>query len=335
MDKSNFDKLYSDIFIGISDVKDEFPTNLYHYTDASALHGMLSKDEIWATDNRFMNDKTEFVHGINLFEKILRESEDSSNLTKSMMNVLNRLSGDSFSGILFHALRSLKQEYLDDDEEYDESIEDYSRELFNNKNSYYIVCFTEKNDDLSQWRGYGASGGGFSVGFKIDCDLVKCTNKELVRIIYDECEQIKLINILINNIHKIYDSYYKKELINKIVMLAIITYSVEKLCLRFKNESYKDEKEWRMIYVVRTLNNEFLVDEILNELMFRVRNDCIIQYIPIKFKELSSDKLNLINKLICGPSSNINFSVIALKQLKDKYKYSFSIAKSKIPFRST
>jgi hypothetical protein len=41
----------------------KIPAEVWHYTTLPALEGILSSGKIWATDVRFTNDKTEFIHG--------------------------------------------------------------------------------------------------------------------------------------------------------------------------------------------------------------------------------------------------------------------------------
>jgi hypothetical protein len=55
-----------------SDVPDE----LFHYTDAAGLIGILAnKGELWASDARCMNDTRELEHGNELLRQALRENE--------------------------------------------------------------------------------------------------------------------------------------------------------------------------------------------------------------------------------------------------------------------
>jgi len=58
---------------------------LYHYTTISGLNGILSSGKVWASDCRYLNDRNELVHAINL--------------------LLNRLEGDT-KKMLEYALSS-------------------------------------------------------------------------------------------------------------------------------------------------------------------------------------------------------------------------------------
>ena len=50
----------------------EIPQILYHYTDANAFLGIITKKEIWASHVRFMNDYTEFKFAIDKFKDLIK-----------------------------------------------------------------------------------------------------------------------------------------------------------------------------------------------------------------------------------------------------------------------
>ena len=40
---------------------------LYHYTSISALNGILTSRNVWASDCRFLNDQKELINAIDIF----------------------------------------------------------------------------------------------------------------------------------------------------------------------------------------------------------------------------------------------------------------------------
>ena len=60
-----------EILKSILDIK--IPQILYHYTDANAFAGIITKKEIWASHIRFMNDYTEFKFAIDKFKDLIEE----------------------------------------------------------------------------------------------------------------------------------------------------------------------------------------------------------------------------------------------------------------------
>lgn len=56
---------------------------------------------------------------------------------------------------------------------------------------YFIVCFTENGDQLSQWRAYANDGLGYAVGFRSSAHWSTGFTRPVLleRVIYDETEQ--------------------------------------------------------------------------------------------------------------------------------------------------
>jgi hypothetical protein len=50
------------------------PAILYHYTAADGLLGMLQSHQIWATNVRFINDRSELDYGINLVCRVFERA---------------------------------------------------------------------------------------------------------------------------------------------------------------------------------------------------------------------------------------------------------------------
>lgn len=70
----------------------------------------------------------------------------------------------------------------------------------------YVVCFSEKMDCLSQWRGYADDGKGISIGFckKMLESLPKIMHHNLSfsKVIYDEKQQEKYVNKVVKEIFR-------------------------------------------------------------------------------------------------------------------------------------
>ncbi len=122
------------------------PETLYHYTTVEGLLGIVRSRSLWVSDVEFMNDAQELRFGrpelrAALVEQADRlcppESEDSpdcsrATLLRSAAEHLDQPAG-IFASRQWHAV--------------------------------YVACFCESEDLLSQWRGYGSSGG-FAIGFR-------------------------------------------------------------------------------------------------------------------------------------------------------------------------
>jgi hypothetical protein len=47
---------------------DDFPECLYHYTSGAAFMNILTSNELWFADFRYLNDLSEMRYGIDLFK---------------------------------------------------------------------------------------------------------------------------------------------------------------------------------------------------------------------------------------------------------------------------
>lgn len=105
---------------------------LFHYTGTTGLKGILSTKKLWATDSNFLNDTSEGT----IPDEILR-----------------RLSGMTST---YGLHMDLAQEWL----------ENKKKEI--PKSRYFVTCFCQHHDLLSQWRGYSTGLTGYALGFKED-----------------------------------------------------------------------------------------------------------------------------------------------------------------------
>jgi hypothetical protein len=110
------------------------PDFLWHYTDGAGALGILEGCALWATHALFMNDASELRLAYPLLEEALRIAEE-------------RQEGNEILRLVAAALSVMVSPTA---QERDPEI--------------YAVCFCEDGDLLSQWRGYGMVGTGYSIG---------------------------------------------------------------------------------------------------------------------------------------------------------------------------
>jgi hypothetical protein len=107
------------------------PPILYHYTSMQGLLSIVEKGRIWATHIRYLNDSSEIM---TMWNGVLRRLEHRRDCAKSDEDAQRA------SEIIkaAHGRRSLNE---------------------------FVASFSEKGDDLSQWRAYCPAGSGVSIGF--------------------------------------------------------------------------------------------------------------------------------------------------------------------------
>src|SRR5207247_6603227 len=137
--------------------------------------GIVGGNTLWATNALFLNDEGELRHTAAMVTRLYHREieredgplEDPESITGVIRDFLHRISHLNNTG------------------------------WFNV--DAYVVCFCEADDLLSQWRGYGDRGGGFSIGFNPSavlntaCTMTPDCKASLGRVLYDESEQFTRI----------------------------------------------------------------------------------------------------------------------------------------------
>lgn len=141
---------------------------LYHYTSIDGFLGILDSDCIRATHIRYLNDSREFVDAFEHMGGLVDHLVIEFDRCKADLSRALEGAGDRFSGE-FERLRDSLRAGLG---EFLHSI----NSPLSGRSGAYIVSFTddpalesnaggEPGDRLSQWRAYGGSGRGVSLGF--------------------------------------------------------------------------------------------------------------------------------------------------------------------------
>lgn len=261
------------------------PSVLFHYTNQEGLLGIVNNKEIWSTKAHYLNDSKEFSYAIELVDEVLNSREYLAN--DIAQELKNRIS-------------------------YIETV------------NICVTSFTKNGDLLSQWRGYGGRGVGYSIGFNGD-ELKLLANAQhfiLCPVIYERESQILLVREIVDRwlegdhqvdgLTPIQDAPAEFE--DYFAMLAPI----------FKDPSFQEEEEWRLISPM--LNCD------LDRFSFRAGRYSLVPYYRFSLEEPTIQFS--LSKIIVGPSPMQDLSKLAL----DSYMYSKGIEQlpttlSKIPFR--
>jgi hypothetical protein len=115
---------------------------LYHYTDQTGLLGIIESRSLWATNISYMNDATEFGLSVRLIrDRLLAELETKIEPGRSPETDTGHLNERQ------NRARELLKHTVSD------------------ASPIHVICFCEKGDLLSQWRGYAGAGYGYSLAF--------------------------------------------------------------------------------------------------------------------------------------------------------------------------
>lgn len=269
------------------------PKTLYHYTTARGLMGILDQKKIWATHINFLNDKKEFIDALNEFKKQTENLRPKVRTPTVTVPPHGSMTENSPTKI------------------YDDVLEF----LQIMETVVYVTAFSEKPDQLSQWRGYCANGAGFSIGFNLAKlkELLKRapgTDILLKKCIYDPRIKKAKMELIIKAAEStnLRDRHFDT-LVSKMMMIAPF----------FKDESFKEEREWRLAFIPGGEN------------LFREGDTLIIPYVEFDLKD-ENGKLPIDN-IVIGPTLNMKESHASLEMVLNKHKISATIEESNIPYR--
>ncbi len=244
---------------------------LFHYSSLKGLHGIVTSKSIWATHYMFLNDSTEYTYGIGLAKTMLKKF-----IKEESKNFCCKLSYDEMKAI--------------------EDREDYIKNI-----PVFVSSFCEDGDLLSQWRGYSGVEG-VSIGF--DFSKLKDTFKNknlgfyLTECVYKEEEQLKMMDRFWDASKKETKINGNKDAKNINTWLVNVAHNFLGKCMlfspMFKDESFSEEKEWRLI------SNSFRFNKSDERIKFRIEKSAIVPYVEFKLKR-ENEPLSF-SEIILGPS---------------------------------
>lgn len=298
--ENEFDSLSNSFEDFQMEMQGDRPKMIYHYTDSGGLSGILKSGRFWATGSGYLNDKTEITHAKSIIRSVIKECNGKYNSL-----------GDEI-------LKGIEHEYRD------EVID----------NEYYIVCFCEDGDLLSQWRAYASNGVGFSIG--INANVIGQINPDehvrFVKVNYDEESQVSYVKKVIEKTLELAVKYYQVDftastLDNNIVatICSFISANLTFCKFAFKNNSFSEEKEWRVI--IRPKSS--------NRLKFRNNINGIIPYLECDLDTTTKNyPLLPVYEIISGPVQDKARAGNSIKLLLEDLDYSMvSYRHSKSTYR--
>jgi len=224
-----------------------------HYTSPAGLLGILTREVLWATNIKFLNDAHEFQHGLELIKEILPTSKNATAKSPNPLFI-------EFVTRVSHQLDML--------------------DLYRS-DSVFTFAFSEKIDLLSQWRGYCPSNNGYCVVFDLeklekllkgkfeDCRLVPC--------MYDDAEKGKQLRLLLNSKWATYQKLPDKK--GKTSAIDDIARQIVALSSYFKHPSFEEEREHRIVIATDS------------DIKFREGRTSLIPYIELPAPRALIDKI--------------------------------------------
>jgi hypothetical protein len=277
---------------------------LFHYTGIDTLLSMLKSDtpSLWLSGISYLNDSKELMHGHDLMLKRLNDLgciKDHNSAAQPLLRI-------------FADTLGLKQ---------------------NTTAHMYVMSFSEAANSLNQWRSYTPHGKGISMtfDFKQENDFFEKCGLMLVKCLYEEQEQVNLIDALINYVESMFSDLFEEhtwpqtiselptnEKFHSTYASALATgYLIFSI---IKHPAFKDEKEWRLI--AQKTND-------LTEIDFRSGSNMLLPYLVAPI-----DLPHYFKSIMIGPTAHKELAGEAISGLLKKYKLEqLGYSTSNIPYR--
>lgn len=212
------------------------PQTLYHYTRLPGLLGITESKSIWATDIRYLNDRSEYLDAQSIFLNVLQSRPRFA----IDVNMHANGSSERISNILTNSL-------------YDEIDRQFNsmRGVWYGWDTY-TVSFSSKGDDLSQWRAY-CRPAGVAIAFTGGSiyELAQAQGYRLVQCIYDyhvkQAQTEQILDRAVAQLQSIRDenaSNTPRE-VEKIATSAMS--ELHLIASTFKHIAFQGEEEWRLV----------------------------------------------------------------------------------------
>jgi hypothetical protein len=290
-----FDKLgrrwIDDVFVAKPST---VPDVLYHYTDAAGLVGMLQNHTIWATDYRFMNDKSEVEYTWAAVRDIVNSKLGSCN--KSCANMY--------------------------------------REVLKNESSnpnLFIFSLSREKDDLSQWRGYARDGQGFTVGFcgtTLNDTAGPDRDYSLLQVEYDTDKQGSALRKILTAFETELSTIAGNAEVDDPtceVAASYLDWVIYNRAAANKHQSFLSEREWRLAAFVREESFNATVE-------IRAGGLSLVRYVELE-PRFPGTKILPIKSIGIGPGFVGDEQRDAVETLCSKAGYNVEIYSADTPYR--
>ena len=276
----------------------EMPSVVYHYCSMDSFLSILESSSLRLSNITKSNDPTEITNVIPVLQEVT---------TSVLLDYNQKLSGS----------------YRFAPDTISKLISRFFEELSKN---FYVICFSEKRDLLSQWDRYADRANGIAIGFNtrhfIKLQLETSSQYVFGKIIYDRKVLADSVDHFlrkqINSAWRPEDDCYNVNLIENATTNLVCT--VLRYSVLFKDAFFAEESEWRLVYNplgrIRGLGyasayhdrlievNQYRYEQsgfVRQACKFKViRENSISSYVDLDF---SSVRDALIQEIVIGPKS--------------------------------
>jgi hypothetical protein len=303
---SIIDKLLPDDILG---------KDLYHYTSADGLLGILGNKVIRCSHVFYLNDIEENLNGWDFFFQVLdsyqHERESSEQFKSAVQNLFShhkKLDYEELSNQVFHNMHEKRV---------------YS----------FIFSLSLIDDDLNQWRSYAEEPFGFSLRFNFDRTFWEQQplfrngqNSSILlrQCVYDPKEKERKITQLL-------DHHFEEFSKGKNKWEDDLFFNALTLSLFFKNEKFVAEDECRLVITTALENSHTIEGAAVSLLNMRKGKSYLVPFVELMCQP------SCIKQITIGPSPFKNHSLSSLIMLRNSLRAELGhidIKHSEVPYRS-
>lgn len=328
------------------------PKYIYHYCTISTFSDIVENGTIRLSDIRKSNDSKEIVWFMESFrgfisKKLINALSAQNTLTEESINILNQLRNvsseiqeknelDNRLSVLNEQI-GIEKNFVNNFERLNNFFKD---NYWLNAVDPYVFCLSSYGDSLSQWRGYGDDGYGVSIGFNMSYFERIITNSSSLMIPYNSLSLSEVcykedLDSLFEMVIKKVPSFYDEIEMEPDSILFLMLLQILSIAPLFKNPSFVEESEWRLLSLMKSLNIDKLTkfdnsfwnehtgqtEEIKSKFQllkkdYFIRDKTLVPFLELKISNLSE----AIGEIVIGPKSKITISemkdYLLLKGLK-------------------
>jgi DUF2971 family protein len=256
-----------------------FPGTLWHYTTATGIQGIVTSGSLHATDVRFLNDPLEVAYGARLANVIMQKMAS-------------------------HPFISLFQKHFETDVIEGGHFPKYTLPRG-------ICSFCVDGDLLSQWRGYGHFGTGYSIGVDVEPLVLHCASDSVLSpVFYDPSEQVELLKELLTKACGIYDQFGEDSLAP---LAGVLFNQILRHALTFKREGFAAEGEWRLIVSPNVVDKNTSLPLPNSNCGFRTSGGLVVPYFTVPIRD-QNEHLP-IGGVVLGPGLDYALAEYAIRSL--------------------
>lgn len=278
---------------------------LAHYTSLEVLEKIMISNEVWFSNPLFMNDLQEVRFG-------MLEGLKAFNEFAQTRQFLDACGGSrARAGIIHNAFHGYFRQF------------DVEHVL-----DVYVFCLSAHDPKisdglLSMWRGYGANGTGVALVFKTDfLTLVPSAPLLFAKVVYaSEQERIARMKTIFSDCVAVLEQRAIPD--DKLYHVARNMFTLIKLhALLSKHHGFKEEQEWRIIYLPERDTNKLLAGQfsyvigkngIEPKLRFKIE--------PLKIEPVATWTFHsILDRIILGPSISSPIVANSVRRMFDTLK---------------